>query len=129
MENLCLETCDLHDFEILDITSSSLETLAIVSAINEPEGDGLLHCKLNISCPSLFSLRLVCPVVTDFSGNGLNSLQKVFIYIKPVYDRFSVEDGYVLCKMLQGVCSTRDLILGDAFADVVCVPTSHWLKY
>lgn len=130
LEDLVMEACIFRDFEMLDISSSSLKNLIIHNAgvlddmEDEHSGDGLHNCELMVACPNLVSFSLLGPSAPDYFFEDLNSLHHVYIHLESKSEIPDYEEcTYEICKILEGICITEVLKLSlgsleflDAFA-------------
>lgn len=135
LEDLVMEACIFRDFDMLDISSSSLKNLTIHNggvledSHDEHSGDGLHNCELMVACPNLVSFNFIGPSALDYFFEDLSSLHNVYIHLEsrseiPDYE----ECTYELCKIFDGIYNTEVLKLSVGSLEV-CLHVVLWIQH
>ncbi|KAH9651584.1 putative FBD-associated F-box protein [Citrus sinensis] len=123
LENLYTKECFFHNFESLDISTTSLKYLTILDISSnslksltleriEFGGDELDNYKLKIACSNLESFNIFAPLLPDFTLESLNSLQNAFIFLETIGEYMEAKEiCHRMSKILNGLRDVKVLKL------------------
>ncbi|GAY65321.1 hypothetical protein CUMW_240200 [Citrus unshiu] len=129
LENLYMKECFFHNFESLDISTTSLKYLTVDEfLLSEPKGlrscksltleriefggDELDNYKLKIACSNLESFNIFAPLLPDFTLESLNSLQNAFIFLETIGEYMEAKEiCHRMSKILNGLRDVKVLKL------------------